>query len=140
MKTRQDMIDFIYDKVVNKELSFGCRWINIYTQTQIEICASNVLWWNFYSLCKDIDWVHKTHYPHTSQIIKVIWHTVLILDIMDYLEKNSLSEYIDWVTFDEVWNIKEVDNYLIKYYNNKRLPLESQSDKCIEWIFNLISN
>jgi hypothetical protein len=71
------------------------------------------------------------------------WHLmsiepVRIWDIMDYLENNNLSEYIDWVKFDDYWNLQEFDNYLIKYWKYKRLPIEEQSDETIKFVFDLL--
>lgn len=66
-------------------------------------------------------------------------NSVMIWDIMDYLEKNNLSEYIDWVTFDDIWNLQEFDNYILKDWKEKRKPIEEQSDDLINYVFDLIA-
>lgn len=58
-----------------------------------------------------------------SNIVHVIWHQVMIGDILDYLQSNNLlSDCIDplWI------------------WNNKREPIENQSEECIKYIYNLI--
>lgn len=63
---------------------------------------------------------------------------VMIWDVMDYFEKNNLSDYIDWVTFDDYWNLYEFDNFLIQDWKEKRKPIEEQSDDCIKFVFDLL--
>jgi hypothetical protein len=125
------MTEAIYKEIADKTFSFGC---NIKVENQnwettikvghltrkfednIYIYAHwDILWNNFFILSK------------------IIWHDVMIWDVLDYKEKNKITKYekIDWQIF--TYNDEIMD--LWKY---KRLPIEKQSDDCIKFVFDLL--
>ncbi len=116
--TKQEKINAIYEKIADKTLSFGCRVIfreNIkkeylpYESIMVDD-RKNYDWWVLFTdiLNKYID-------------KKIIWHPVMIWDVLDYLKWQP--EYYN------IWY----------WWKNKRKPIEDQSDKCIDYIYNLIS-
>ncbi len=112
MKTREQKIDFIYEKIANKELSFGCTlkpftfWLN-----------SDVDYWRFVS----DDWIYQW------DIEEIIWHPVMIWDVLNWWDIN-INLLDDRFT------------KLIKCFTKKDKPIEKQSVECIDYIYDLISN
>ena len=127
---RQDKIDKIYKEIANKELSFGCKiemeeeweiWRWRYVNTELVwkdsehyfVNQSNDDWSLF-------DWIDWDDY-------KKIWHPVMIWDVLDYWDNNILQN-----PKNSLWL------YILKLWKLKRLPIEEQSDECIDYIFNLL--
>ena len=135
---RQEKIYKIYEKIANKELSFGCRiWDNIVTFKIWE--ENNEFWYSnvFVKMLKTGDeiitlsWFDEVDW-------KLIWHPVMIWDVLDWLyennlwfvkEKNSCSCCDDWV---------DNEQKIIWLWKNLRLTLEKQPNECVDYIFNLI--
>jgi len=63
-------------------------------------------------------------------IIKIIWHPVMIWDVLDYISNLLISNWEYLVLVDK--------NKILKLWKNKRKPIEEQSIECIEYIYNLI--
>ena len=169
METKQEKIDYIYKKIADKNLSFGCKvliteywkrkWkINIIKnsnkdnywkdKTNISFIDKIENWSNCLS-CIDNDDINREYFntyhwydniknKEKFTYFKIIWHPVMIWDICDYLEKNNLLEYIDWIIYDDVWDIQQFNSYILADYKLKRRPIEEQDTKCIDLIYNLI--
>lgn len=162
------MIDAIYEKIARKDLSFGCKcWIHepdmpgkmIYIWTEkIETLFSKKYLEAFWS---------ETDKKIIYENYKIIWHPVMIGDVMDFIERN----FPDWIHCIECkkWKIlsdnfnddtifycdNEDCEFLSKFYwdeafchkmelydwfwEEKRKPIEEQSDECIEFVYDLIS-
>jgi len=133
------MIDAIYDTIADKELSFGCRIvqhphikkISIYLWYDID--EDSAIWREFHYVFEKWNEIPYGTSPHeyddlldsnwNDKIHKIIWHPVLIWDVLDYLQSNNfLSECIEilWVR------------------NNKRKPIQYQSEHCVKYIYDLI--
>lgn len=127
---KQEIIDKIYEVVADKTLSFGC---NIYFSVRNE--------WDYFS--------YITEYPNFTYLVdnhkivthdikdwclkcwlerwdekKIIWHPVMIGDLLDYMQSNyMLGECID----------------LLWVRNDKRKPIDEQSEYCIRYVYDLIT-
>ena len=103
------MIDKIYEVIANKELSFGCkvsRWDfnEIVIIGQYEIKKSKVI--RIY--CPD----------DTDYLNDVIWHPVLIGDVLDWIKIEH-----------DLWNLDYISPIeAIINWKHKRLPIEEQSE------------
>lgn len=156
MLTREEKIDAINEVIARKDLTFGCRAKIFYTNyptltdkdfwvdTQnIDVTILSELFLNdeekidikFY---KDTflmeDWILEPvlYQSYRNFFIKIIGHPVIIGDIMDYFYGISYK-----LPYDD---FSELINSLIKDYKYElRLPIEEQSDKCVDFIYNLIS-
>lgn len=140
MTTRQQKIDAIYEKIANKDLSFGCivqgkYWKGIYLATRP---------WQLYN-------IYRPNYKITDkeEKIKMIGHPVMIGDVIDFIEKNTQGvepEQTKWegVIKIQLWcsrdkAIEIFTDHIIFVWQNKRFPIEEQPDKCIDFIYSLIS-
>lgn len=160
--SRQEMIDSIYEKIARKDLSFGCeiKKKNIYFK---------ILWsevgWNFFLIWP----AFKQYLTTIEDIAKceIIWHPVMIGDVMDFIERNfpdwiHCIECKKWKILSDNFNDDTIfycDNedceFLSKFYwdeafchnmelydwfwEEKRKPITEQSDECVKFVYNLIS-
>jgi len=131
---KEEMINVIYEKVANKELIMGCK---MYSQ---------IAWKNFILVDKNkfiinVGYVEKILELNWQE--EIIWHPVLIWDILDYIDKNAelfaKAKHINWGI--EV-DLKAREWYVIWLYNyfiwRHRLIIEKQTEECIKYIYNLI--
>lgn len=155
---REQKIEAIYQKIANKELTFGCKiqykrshsneWIVIRTIQNYhirswEIRLSRVNGWLY---------IETTIQKHQILDSDTIWHPVLIWDVLDYLEKKFFRFITSEEEYKETWDITSWLKYWLKKdemnkilsllwkWNDKQKPLENQSDECIDYIYNLISD
>jgi len=120
-ETRKQIIELI-EPFMDKTLSEGCYWINIYTEDRIEQVISEVRWWNFYSL---IDWF-KTHFPHITQIKKILWHYD-ITAVFKYIEdKYELDVVCYWDAIDIYYKFSDI---WFGEIPNKPLHLYTESEE-----------
>lgn len=111
MKTKQDMIDGIYKEIANKELNH-----NRITELETIIKVDNDC--NCYS----------------DLYIKEIKQEL----ILENKTKNINKPVMIWDVLD--WNIHTPSLLILGRWYNKRLPIESQSEDCIKYIYNLIKD
>lgn len=145
--TREEKIEKIYEFIANKELSFGCVIKIIPKDVQYPPIAKSK---NFirYGILLDIKksgklvktelWIEALR-SLSYEFIK-IWHPVMIWDVLDWIEKeNNLWDSIK----EKIWIIKKIRNISIDICNkweHKIRPIEEQSDECIYYIYNLLTN
>ena len=113
LSTKQQMIDKIYECIADKTLSLWCFYFSEITRKK-----------------ETYDWSVWTNY-----IRKVIWHPVMIGDVLGWLWQKDIPFVIYewWIT--ERWIvILKIDNWR----EEKRKPIEDQSDECITFIYNLL--
>lgn len=146
---KQDKINAIYKEIANKELSFGCKiiiecttcsWDDIYPDT---IKARYLQWdWKFWSEKSKFHWDLMVDWELSSYSVKlnelwetpwnntfeIIWHSVLIWDVLDYWQINWL-----WLC-----SMNDISEAILLLWENKRLPINEQSEECINYIYNLI--
>ena len=151
--TRAEKISAIYAEMANKKLTLGCKvkfskWI-------YRIIDRENVW--FLSSYKGQDWdIHNTIVIEDGvnsrcySIEEIIWHPVMIWDIIDWIEKKDfdINKKIPWFWFDDEEEICDesklflIQDYytdkIIAFWDKKREPIESQSDDCIDYIYSLI--
>ena len=168
--TRAEKISAIYAEIANKEDSFWLRFIakfQDYKDKYFDTRELTTLFWR-----EDEDWkvfreaitdggLLRNHYyldedawyiPHIKrgEVLKIIWHPVMIWDVIDWIEKKEfdVNKPIPWFWFEEDEEFNDetkllliqdyyVDN-LISYWDKKRESIESQSEDCIDYIYSLI--
>lgn len=120
MTTRQQKIDTIYEKIANKDLSFGCCFQGEKSSHVIQNPYWCFVWWDWriYSDRCDSE-------LHTQiKVEKIIGHPVMIGDVLDYFWNKK------WLmTLDRI----------LRFWEEKKKTIENQSDKCIDYIYNLIN-
>lgn len=138
--TRQQKIDAIYEKIADKTLSFGCKLIlkkdlDYFWKSWIVINNFNwedalISYWDWQ--IKDIDL--------ESDIEEIIWHPVMIWDILDYIDKNCFYYQVEEWRYER--DLKELHECIIALYNyfiwNYRNTIEKLDNDGIDFIYNLI--
>ena len=141
--TRGEKIKAIYEEIANKERKFGCRcktrnWANV-------IFIRKNRKWEYLYIRRNNEFMIPLWY-----VPKVIWHPVMIWDVLDYMSKikfdiKKTSSKL-WLSFDDR-DTDESKLFLIKehYYStlpirwlNLRKPIEDQTDECIDFVHSLI--
>lgn len=109
MPTKQDMLDKIYEVIADKTISNGCKY---------------TFWWDIFQVClHSVESCKKSLWD-----IKIIWHPVMIWDVLDWFYMNIELPIRDW---------RETCDIILLERNIKRKPIEKQSDECIEYVYNL---
>lgn len=123
MLTRQQKIDAIYEKIARKDLSFGCRvkWeeaeYRILKAIQPHRLEAIPTWYRWYGDYGTVVLTPISEY-------EIIGHPVMIGDVLDYFWNKK------WVmTLDRI----------LRFWGEKTKTIEEQSDKCVDYIYNLIS-
>ena len=145
--TREEKIQAIYEKIANKELTFWCRVNTEYWRiVSVVEEAADERWYivvSEESLYNDEDigayycWlrVRWLEDMESIDVAKIIWHPVMIGDVLDWIEP-YWSGYVQSVEFTERRRRKM--NLVLLQRDNKRLPIDEQSDECIDYIYSLI--
>lgn len=150
--SRQEMIDAIYAKIANKDLSFGCKIFHKVESWKRSFKARIITdkiekdYGTFYWVKLDsensVTWLQEKE-------MEIIGHPVMIGDVIDFIEKNTQEvkpEQTKWegVIKIQLWcsrgkAIEIFTGHIIFVWQNKRFPIEEQPDKCIDFIYSLIS-
>lgn len=117
--TREKKLEAIYQEMANKELTPWCC---------VEVKAQNEYGDFTYRLSR---WDERP----TSEIKEIIGHPVMIGDVLDWIEP-YWSGYVQSVEFTERRRRKM--NLVLLQRDNKRLPIDEQSDGCIDYVYSLI--
>lgn len=136
---RQQKIDTINEMIAKKNLSFGCkifhkveswkRWFKARIITDSIKRDDWIFYWVKLDSENSVTWLQKKE-------MEIIGHPVMIGDVIDYINEDiSMGAGYDQV-FYHSWE-SVVDT--IKLWEEKRKPIEEQSDKCINFIYSLIS-
>lgn len=124
-ETRQHKIDRIYEVMSDKTLSFWCKVIR---GKDIEWIIVDDLWWWHYRIKFDAT---TSSVWRNSAMDKVIWHPVMIWDVLDWYNKvfgvDLFFDRIPDEIIDLFWDRKQ-----------KRKPLEAQSDDTIDYLYSLL--
>lgn len=94
----------------------------------------------FLTVFPDFPYQKITNHPFIDRvpkncILKTIWHPVMIGDVMNYLNfqtKFSMAS-LYYIVHDDL-------AFIIENWKDKRKPIEDQTDECIDFIYNLITN
>lgn len=146
--------------MANKDLSFGCKvkfskWI-------YSIIDRENVW--FLDSFKGVDWnIHNTIViedrvnSRCYLIEEIIWHPVMIGDVLDFLKEkrffcNKCKQIVDWrdVSDDQLWgeyycdicnndSLIDIKDDIVFYWDEKRKPIDKQSERCIDFIYSLIA-
>ena len=144
MKTRQEKIDFIYEKIARKELKFWCK-----LQVKKRISFWNITfekWFEFILITSRKDynvvyinesfWYTLTFTDFEFEDLKVIWLPVMIGDVMTYFnEKLSQTLNKTWWVWKYYWVNERI---IILWFNRMKRPIEEQIDGCIDYIYDLL--
>ena len=146
------MIDAIYAKIANKDLSFGCkifhkveswkRWFKARIITDSIKRDDWIFYWVKLDSENSVTWLQEKE-------MEIIGHPVMIGDMIDFIEKNTQEvkpEQTKWegVIKIQLWcsrgkAIEIFTGHIIFVWQHKRFPIEEQPDKCIDFIYSLIS-
>jgi len=152
--TKKDMIDKIYKVVADKTVSFWCqiktnpvfntnykRSIMLFVSAWFSERSKDKEAWKKSSHLRMInkDWNNCQNVWSRQDADKmldwclVIWHPVMIWDILDWIEERH------WLKFARVKtdNISIIKVY--EYRKEKRKPIEDQSENCIKFFYELVS-
>ncbi len=121
MANKEEMLKVIYEKIARKDLSFGCK-------------VKTEFWYDYIFICNDEhsntnvltdfrEWSIDTLYWRTPSNM-IIWHPVMIWDVLDTLRFNFAT-------------LQEKVESILYHWEEKREPIENQSDECIEYVYNL---
>ena len=121
----KEKIDAIYEKIARKDLSFWCkvfhkveswkRWFKARIITDSIKRDDWIFYWVKLDSENSVTWLQKKE-------MEIIGHPVMIGDVMEY--------FYGSVRFSEWW----------KCWRKLTKPIEDQSDDCIDFIYNLITN
>lgn len=119
--TKQEKLNAIYEAMADKTLSYGCTVKTSDWRVRFIWNAGanvDIVYFGWCWCCEESDEV----WDYT-----IIWHPVRIGDVLDY-----------WDTIAYLY--PERTEYTILYkWGNKRLPIDEQSDECIDYVYSLIS-
>ena len=137
--SRQEMIDAIYKKIARKDIDLWCK---IKLKTGV---INTAVWKPAWPLINCLFF----RQIKTEDIGEIIGHPVMIGDVIDFIEKNTQGvepEQKKWegVIKIQLWcsrdkAIEIFTDHIIFVWQNKRFSIEEQSDKCINFIYDLIS-
>lgn len=124
---RQEKIDFIYEKIADKTLSFWCiirRETGVWDILDFKIIQNRLIKFDNWKTRREIQLYHS----NSNQVWlynelddkEIIWHPVMLGDVLDYL-------------WDKKW-LMTIDK-IIRHWEKKRLPIEDQDDGFIDYIY-----
>ena len=123
---RQGKIKAIYKEIADKTLSFWCK---IIYEADLHFIIEND--WISYIRLVDNEWCVLHLYENIIRNHwKIIWHPVILGDIIEYID----NMWYDENTYTYTNNIENI----IKLWVERKKPIEEQSDDCINYIYNLI--
>lgn len=153
---------FQWTKIIKKEFFIESKEISVNKTEYIVICPvdffdsqyTRIIENEFYCYKADFDWfetevkLEKIKIENKWNIeYEVIWHPVMIWDIFDYISRKLVAKIFHSPNTseeaDELWKIASefVEKKFLEItllYDYKRLPIENQSDECIDFIYNLL--
>ena len=111
---KQQKLEAIYEAMADKTLSEWCIAFN-------KVSWTNDIVWNICINCDD-----KLFEPRFDRFMekdeyKIIWHPVRIWCVLEY------------------WDFEWTEHALLNLWDNKRLPIDDQSDDAISFVFDLIN-
>lgn len=166
---REEKLEAIYAKVANKELALWCK-ARIY-HTNHPNLADKYFWeitkyievvsmgnshfenWQIvkykdlqHSFLKEDCYGFEVFDPIILQnyrdcFFKVIWHPVMIGDVMDYLEDKSRSQFDEEEEEEYFYSREEYYEDIAELsdcWGDKRLCIDEQSEECIDLVYSLI--
>ena len=146
------MVEAIYNKIANKELSTWCviqinevrgmcdkDSFSLVYNKDISRYANEYITIDYSDLLEKLDNYEDIEFEWNKiKSAENKWHPVMIGDVFDYMFRCE-----DWTRNE--WIIDEVTEKLIMPQSkhqwwNKRKPIEEQSEECKEYVYNLLTN
>lgn len=132
--TRESKIKRINEVMSDKTLSFWC--VIIIKDNDHDLQKCRITWLHYW------DYVFNTDIWCVWEVEKCIWHPVMIWDVLDFIEK--LDQWL-WEDHIKVWSsVRHKFDTKTKIIEDKRkhkrLPIDDQSEECIDFIYNLIQD
>lgn len=125
---KEEKIKAIYEKIADKTLSFGCRidydylWDWIKQKWKLICIDENSKRTNYRIFFDKFNWRDLDSITH-KWLFDIIWHPVMIWRCDLLIEK--WPDYFDeWILILDLWEDKDK-------------PIENQSERCIDHIYNL---
>ena len=143
--SKEEKIKAIYEEMANKEKTIGCKYLVYEIDEPDKIIEAIEEWINFTlcfedSVCATIP-TEKDYFKYYS-IKEVIWHPVLIGDVLRQIR--VLAGYAldnDLIKKSDFSNVIVHHTYRItQIWENFREPIEKQSEECIDYVYNFLSN
>lgn len=126
--------------MANKEKSFGCRYIAKHSKEGSKPFETRDVEDHFLSF-EDWDYCYVDYLCDDSiryDLVEVIGHPVMIGDVIDYTGEKKID--IVWSDSSCAIDIRDWENSLnlFNLWDNKRTPIEEQSDGCVNYVYSLI--
>ena len=125
---REQKLEAIYKEMANKKLKLWCKCKSHNWENVIFIRQNKT--WSYLSIRENEEFTVSLWYTP-----EIIWHPVMIWDVLDWIEP-YWSGYVQSVEFTERRRRKM--NLVLLQRDNKRLPIDEQSDGCIDYVYSLI--
>ena len=114
--------------MANKKRTFGCICRRNDGEDVIFIRQNKT--WSYLSIRENEEFTVSLWYTP-----EIIWHPVMIGDVIDYIEP-YWKGYAQDVRFSKERK-RKIDIALLQW-DKKREPIEAQSDECIDYVYSLI--
>ena len=123
-----------FDFLINQwRQYFRNRHIWKWRRIKVENCRIYDLFWE-YDYC-----------PYESKLedyVEIIWHPVMIGDVYQWLFDNKMESNVVYVKNPiRWWKVEQYSSnkeFIFWRRENRRKPIENQSEECITFIYNLI--
>lgn len=172
--TRTEKISAIYAEMANKEETFWCK-VLVDTQKRFgnRLESESGIEDTIIGKIRDPDDFRKFNlednwpsyddwqYNNIDEeeftcITEVIWHPVMIWDVLDYLEDKRFycekcKKIVDWRDVSDCrfwWEyycdicnneyLVDIKSNILFDWSKKREPIEAQSDECVDFVYSLI--
>lgn len=150
---REQKIEVIYEKIARKDLSFGCKF---WVKDEMNWSYITFEKWFEFSLItsrkdekivfawENFTWpLYFTNFEFEN--LEIIWHPVMIWEIIDYLENIALDKIYNyiWVKKEEIPDLvfeknKDTIMKIFILWKNKKEEIDKQSDECVDFVYDLI--
>jgi len=143
---RLEKLKLINEVIADKTLSIGCivevSWRHT---TKVSWWKNHLLWKNWSVFFDPMNWTWTQPYS-IARTHKVIWHPVMIGDVLDWVYSSYKRSASERIYFDILWRWHDCFSWWLgvevmvtmERRRYKRKPIEEQTDECIDFIISLI--
>lgn len=138
MKTRQDKIDYIYQKISRKDLIPWCKFMLHWDIKTISYIQGIFIYW-----IEEWKMNRLEILKFLSSIQYIIWNLVMIWDVMNFIDNRHISikphEDSLWaIVLKDQEKRREEQRLLAITWFRKDLEIEEQEDEVVDYVYNLI--
>ena len=119
--TREEKLEAIYKEMANKKLKLWCKCKSHNWENVIFIRQNKT--WSYLSIRENEEFTVSLWYTP-----EIIWHPIMIWDVLDYFKKNTKS------IVDRTFIFAKIESYWI----DLRFPINEQQDECVDYVYSLI--